>query len=267
MHRRRPGYVRRVRARGVADRTRRHGSSSLGSATSMSYYAPEDADREDVVNVPSRSEGSKLAEEQAALRRVATLVARGVSQDELFAAVNEEVGWLVGADPTCPDALRGRRHGVARGRLERRRRRLSDRRSAARGRRAAVDARRRARSAVRADGAAARRAVRRRRRGGSRSGPRSASRSWSTAACGAWRSPPRPVRSRSRRTPRRGWPSSRSWWRRRSRTPRRGPTRIASPRSRPRCGAWRRSSRMSRRRRRSSRRSPRRWQGSWASKT
>jgi signal transduction histidine kinase len=65
-----------------------------------SYYAPEGADREDAVSVPSRAEGTKLAEEQAALRRVATLVARGVSQDELFAAVNEEVGWLVGADPT-----------------------------------------------------------------------------------------------------------------------------------------------------------------------
>jgi signal transduction histidine kinase len=65
-----------------------------------SYYAAEGADREDVVNVPSRAEGSKMAEEQAALRRVATLVARGVSQDEVFAAVNEEVGWLVGADPT-----------------------------------------------------------------------------------------------------------------------------------------------------------------------
>jgi signal transduction histidine kinase len=58
------------------------------------------ADREDVVNVPSRGEEWKVAEEQAALRRVATLVARGVSQDEVFAAVNEEVGWLVGADPT-----------------------------------------------------------------------------------------------------------------------------------------------------------------------
>ena len=44
-----------------------------------SYYAAEQADREDVVNVPSRAEGSKMAEEQAALRRVATLVARGVS--------------------------------------------------------------------------------------------------------------------------------------------------------------------------------------------
>jgi signal transduction histidine kinase/limonene-1,2-epoxide hydrolase len=65
-----------------------------------SYYAAEGADREDVVNVPSRAEGSKMAEEHAALRRVATLVARGVSQDELFAAAGEEIGWLVGADPT-----------------------------------------------------------------------------------------------------------------------------------------------------------------------
>jgi signal transduction histidine kinase/limonene-1,2-epoxide hydrolase len=65
-----------------------------------SYYAAEQEDREDVVNVPSRAEATKLAEEQAALRRVATLVARGVSQDELFAAVIEEVGWLVSADPT-----------------------------------------------------------------------------------------------------------------------------------------------------------------------
>jgi signal transduction histidine kinase/ketosteroid isomerase-like protein len=64
------------------------------------YYMPEGADGEDVVNVPSRAAGSKMAEEQTALRRVATLVARGVSQDELFRAVNEEVGWLMGADPT-----------------------------------------------------------------------------------------------------------------------------------------------------------------------
>ena len=65
-----------------------------------SYYSAEGAAREDVVKVPSRAESSKMAEEQAALRRVATLVARGVLQDELFAAVNEEIGWLVGADPT-----------------------------------------------------------------------------------------------------------------------------------------------------------------------
>ena len=65
-----------------------------------SYYAAEGADRGNVVNVPSRAEDSKMAEEHAALRRVATLVARGVSQEELFAAVIEEVGWLVSADPT-----------------------------------------------------------------------------------------------------------------------------------------------------------------------
>ena len=38
------------------------------------------------------------AEEQAALRRVATLVALGVPSDELFAAVAAEVGGLLGAD-------------------------------------------------------------------------------------------------------------------------------------------------------------------------
>ena len=65
-----------------------------------SYYMTETADSDDAVRVPARGEATRIAEEQAALRRVATLVARGVSQDELFAAVNEEVGWLVGADPT-----------------------------------------------------------------------------------------------------------------------------------------------------------------------
>jgi signal transduction histidine kinase len=39
-----------------------------------------------------------LAQEQAALRRVATLVARGVPPDEVFAAVNEEIGRLLPAD-------------------------------------------------------------------------------------------------------------------------------------------------------------------------
>jgi signal transduction histidine kinase len=44
-------------------------------------------------------EGSRvLAEEQAALRRVATLVARGVPPEEVFAAVVEEVGRLLSAD-------------------------------------------------------------------------------------------------------------------------------------------------------------------------
>jgi signal transduction histidine kinase len=46
----------------------------------------------------SRDQLSRLAEEQAALRRVATLVARGVPPAEVFAAVAEEVGRLLGAD-------------------------------------------------------------------------------------------------------------------------------------------------------------------------
>jgi signal transduction histidine kinase len=39
-----------------------------------------------------------LAEEQAALRRVATLVAQGISPDRLFSAVSDEVGRLFGAE-------------------------------------------------------------------------------------------------------------------------------------------------------------------------
>ncbi len=46
----------------------------------------------------SRDQLSRLADEQAALRRVATLVARGVPPAEVFAAVAEEVGRLLGAD-------------------------------------------------------------------------------------------------------------------------------------------------------------------------
>jgi signal transduction histidine kinase len=48
----------------------------------------------------SRDELRLLAEEQAALRRVATLVARAVPASELFDAVAAEVGGLLGADAT-----------------------------------------------------------------------------------------------------------------------------------------------------------------------
>jgi signal transduction histidine kinase/ketosteroid isomerase-like protein len=65
-----------------------------------SYYMAELGGTDDAVRVPARGEAARMAEERAALRRVARLVARGVSQEELFAAVNQEVGWLVGADPT-----------------------------------------------------------------------------------------------------------------------------------------------------------------------
>jgi signal transduction histidine kinase/uncharacterized protein YoaH (UPF0181 family) len=48
----------------------------------------------------SEARARELASEQAALRRVATLVAEGASADELLALVSREVGWLLGADAT-----------------------------------------------------------------------------------------------------------------------------------------------------------------------
>jgi signal transduction histidine kinase len=48
-----------------------------------------------IANAESRGELARLAEEQAALRRVATLVARGAPQQEVFAAVIDEVGRLL----------------------------------------------------------------------------------------------------------------------------------------------------------------------------
>jgi signal transduction histidine kinase len=48
----------------------------------------------------SRDELRRLAQEQAALRRVATLVARGVPPAEVFPAVAQEVGRVLGADGT-----------------------------------------------------------------------------------------------------------------------------------------------------------------------
>jgi signal transduction histidine kinase len=51
-----------------------------------------------ISNSASREKLAQLADEQAALRRVATLVARGVPEGELFGAVIEEIGSLFGAD-------------------------------------------------------------------------------------------------------------------------------------------------------------------------
>jgi signal transduction histidine kinase len=49
-------------------------------------------------NVQARAEAQRLANEQAALRRVATLVAREASPEEVFLKVAEEVGPLLGAE-------------------------------------------------------------------------------------------------------------------------------------------------------------------------
>ena len=51
-----------------------------------------------IANTEARAEAGRLADEQAALRRVATLVAEGVPPSELFDAVIGEVGRLLGAD-------------------------------------------------------------------------------------------------------------------------------------------------------------------------
>jgi signal transduction histidine kinase len=48
-----------------------------------------------IANTDSRAELARLAEEQAALRRVATLVAHGVPPEEVFAAVLEEIARLL----------------------------------------------------------------------------------------------------------------------------------------------------------------------------
>jgi GAF domain-containing protein len=51
-----------------------------------------------ISNTEARVQTERLADEQAALRRVATLVARGVAPGEVFAAVAEEVGRLLPVD-------------------------------------------------------------------------------------------------------------------------------------------------------------------------
>jgi GAF domain-containing protein len=51
-----------------------------------------------IANTDSRADLARLAEEQAALRRVATMVARGVPPEQVFAAVTEEMARLLPVD-------------------------------------------------------------------------------------------------------------------------------------------------------------------------
>ena len=109
------------------------GAVSLASAAAFSYFFlaprysldPGTPEQWDVLvaftisslvigQLASRSQGARrrsarLADEQAALRRVATLVARG-RRTELFAAVAREVALLLGADaaPWAGSTPRGR---------------------------------------------------------------------------------------------------------------------------------------------------------------
>jgi signal transduction histidine kinase len=54
-----------------------------------------------ISNAESRAGLTRLAEEQTALRRVATLVARGAPAEEVFTAVSEEAGRLLDLDQTA----------------------------------------------------------------------------------------------------------------------------------------------------------------------
>jgi signal transduction histidine kinase len=56
-----------------------------------------------VSSLPGRTGDDRFAEEQAALRRVATLVASGAPPEEVFAAVTEEAGPLLGVSYTTMD--------------------------------------------------------------------------------------------------------------------------------------------------------------------
>src|SRR6185312_5218760 len=55
---------------------------------------------------PDQAQLSQLAEEQAALRRVATLVAQATPPEAVFAAVAEEVGQLLPVDSAPIGAMR-----------------------------------------------------------------------------------------------------------------------------------------------------------------
>lgn len=80
----------------------------LGVGTSTEQPLPPDAETRlasftelvamAIANAESPAALTRLAEEQAALRRVATLVAQGVPPAEIFSAVSDEVARLFGAD-------------------------------------------------------------------------------------------------------------------------------------------------------------------------
>jgi GAF domain-containing protein/predicted ATPase len=79
----------------------------LGAGTSLEEPLPPDAEARlasftelvatAIANAESRAALARMAEEQAALRRVATLVARAAPPGEVFAAVTEEAGRLLQA--------------------------------------------------------------------------------------------------------------------------------------------------------------------------
>ena len=61
-----------------------------------------------IANAQAQTAATALADEQAALRRVAELVARGVAPEEVFAAVATEASRLLDGQAMTLDALRRR---------------------------------------------------------------------------------------------------------------------------------------------------------------
>ena len=100
---------------GVPIRVSGHLWGMLGIATAREPSLPADTERRltsfgdlaatAIANADAREALRRVADEKAALRRVATLVARGTQPDLLFAAVAEEVGRLL---PAAELALVGR---------------------------------------------------------------------------------------------------------------------------------------------------------------
>ena len=76
------------------------GSPCADSAEIRALAATARALEQQIASAQARAELRGLAEEQAALRRVAALVARSAPPDEVFAAVTDEAGRLLDADNT-----------------------------------------------------------------------------------------------------------------------------------------------------------------------
>jgi signal transduction histidine kinase len=75
-------------------------AGAVSSVVGLAAGRTREAEALATANAESREELRVLAEEQAALRRVATLVARGVPPAEVFTAVTHEVGRVLGSDAT-----------------------------------------------------------------------------------------------------------------------------------------------------------------------
>jgi PAS domain S-box-containing protein len=70
----------------------------LAADTEASLHRFADLVATAIANRDARAEVTRLAQEQAALRRVATLVARGTGPESVFRAVADEVGTIMGCD-------------------------------------------------------------------------------------------------------------------------------------------------------------------------